>query len=96
MDQIRERIWIIAHNPNAVCLRQQRERETAKEPWSREQFEGLVSTDLRMCISAGRSGGVSYGLPNRSHRLKGLGNAIVPQVATVILKAMARTPNIRS
>ena len=93
MDQIRERIWIIAHNPNAVCLRQQRERTTTKEPWAREQFEGLVSADLRMCVSAGRRGGVSYGLPNRSHRLKGLGNAIVPQVATVILKAMARTHN---
>lgn len=34
-------------------------------------------------------GRVAHGIPNRSHRLKGLGNGIVPQVAFQILKRIA-------
>ena len=83
----RERVFIIAWiRSNSGSVRPQGKRKAKKKPWSWEQFEGLVSAEQRVSIPAGSSGGVSDGVPNRVHRLRGLGNAVVPQVAEVVAR----------
>lgn len=81
---IRRRVFVIANLPHAVRCRPQRERTAAKGPWSWEQLTRLVQTAVRLSVPAGSSGGVSDGVPNRAHRLRALGNAVVPQCAEVV------------
>jgi DNA (cytosine-5)-methyltransferase 1 len=84
----RERIWITAVNPHPYSLRPQRKRALEARAWSKQQLEGLVQNQLRLSIPAGKIGGVADGLPHRSHRLKGAGNAIVPHVAQIFISAI--------
>lgn len=43
-------------------------------------------------VSAPRVCGVDDGIPNRTHRLKSLGNAVVPQIPELIGRAILSTP----
>ena len=81
---LRRRVFVIAYRADAERSRPQGEWPTPKGPWSGEQLEGLVQTALRLSVPAGSSGGVSDGIPGRTHRLRALGNAVVPQVAEVV------------
>lgn len=83
----RDRVWIIAY-PNANSLRLQGVWRPAERPWSEEQFTRLVQVALQNAIPTRNGGGVSDGLPNRSHRLKALGNAVVPQIPEMIGRAI--------
>jgi DNA (cytosine-5)-methyltransferase 1 len=83
----RDRIWITAY-PNTNGVRPQRLRSPAARAWSEEQFAGLVQDTLLTAVPAGRSGGVSDGAPDRVHRLKALGNAVVPQIPELIGRAI--------
>jgi len=66
-----------------ITARQLSHRSGESRNWSEQ------SSDCCEWLPEPAVGRVADGIPNRSHRLKGLGNAIVPQVAEIILRGMA-------
>lgn len=88
----RDRIWIIAYS-DADSLRLQRVRGSAERPWSEEQLAQLVQVALQSTVSARSGGGIHDGIPDRAHRLKGLGNAVVPQIPELIGNSILEAVN---
>jgi DNA (cytosine-5)-methyltransferase 1 len=86
----RERLWISAY-PHSDSVRPQRLRPFKARAWSEQQFAGLLQDQLRISVPTGKSGGVVDGVPDRVHRLKGLGNAVVPQIPEIIGRAIMKT-----
>jgi DNA (cytosine-5)-methyltransferase 1 len=83
----RDRVWIMAHSDSAGL----EERKTpgnfgSKWPWRNEQSERCCDSSGHTWATEPNVGRVAHGIPSRTHRLKSLGNAIVPQVAYEILK----------
>jgi DNA (cytosine-5)-methyltransferase 1 len=88
----RERVWIVA---NAKSIG----RDHGDDGQLLRQGAGEVNAPASASRAVGRmeAGGwedepavdrVAHGIPNRVDRIRGLGNAIVPQVAAEILRAM--------
>jgi DNA (cytosine-5)-methyltransferase 1 len=88
----RDRLWIVANSlgqrPQGRLQRGEDQKWEGElghsgcgSPVHRQQDEGFWPVEPRICR-------VVDGIPNRTHRIKGLGNAIVPQVAYEIMRLM--------
>ncbi len=89
---IGDRAWIVASSPaanGARCLRGGTINKTqGLERWSRQQFERLLRTETQLAVPAGKYGRLSDGIPHRIHRLRCLGNAVVPQCARAAFECL--------
>lgn len=84
----RLRYWFVAYS-NSIRL--PRWPEVTCDERSEKQLPGLLSSSLWTEVPRPNINRMAHGIPDRSHRIKGLGNAIVPQVAFEIFKAIEQT-----
>ena len=88
---VRERVWLLAHN-SSVRVQRNLKRQVPWKPNIPEKQDGRIFQEIRDLPTeiepffSGTGNGVSTRIYNEV--LKGLGNAIVPQVALQIFKAI--------
>jgi DNA (cytosine-5)-methyltransferase 1 len=83
----RHRLWFVATTSDAHRSRWEGERTQKTGTWDQQQFERLVQDQLQSALPTGRLRALSDGISGRMGRLRGYGNAIVPQVAAEVLRA---------
>ena len=64
------------------------EGQYAEDAWQSSSGAGYNARRVEGWLLEPNVGRVAHGIPNRVHRLKGLGNAIVPQVAAEIIRCI--------
>ena len=93
----RDRVWVVAMADSNSIKRQMLPKESLL---GKQHIQGQLGrsseNQLNRWPSEPALGRVAHGIPNRTHRIKGLGNAIVPQVAYEIfshLEALSQSKN---
>ena len=82
----RNRIWIVAHSYDTGC-EQQRRAFTAQAEYITAEC-GSYEWEAEFWEPEPDVGRVAHGIPARVDRIRGLGNAIVPQVAYQLIQMM--------
>lgn len=81
----RLRYWFIAYS-DGIGLQRGEEKTQLERP--KKQLSRLLPSDFWSEVSRPEINRMAHGVPNRMDRIKSLGNAIVPQVAFEIFKAI--------
>jgi DNA (cytosine-5)-methyltransferase 1 len=84
----RDRVWFIAHSLDERRQRSFDEALQGQRTQPRKSTGGFAGWADGWTIPEPRTIGVHDGIPDRTHRIKALGNAIVPQVAMKIMGAI--------
>ena len=84
----RERVWIVANSEAERSQGLGTGGEQITEAHGRKKFSMCDGSDRAIWPVEPNVDRVAHGIPNRAHRLKALGNAIVPQVAEVIMRGI--------
>lgn len=90
----RDRLWIVAH-ASGCRLQGGLKSGSSGEPKQRREkrLEIFPTVQEWEHLSSRYVSGKNDGIPNRTHRLRCLGNAIVPQVAQIFLKEIYNQVN---
>lgn len=82
----RDRVFIVAGRPLPCGMRWEGIGSSKNRTWSQQQFARLVEHELSICVPASKGQRVSDGFPHRIHRLRAIGNSVVPQIVEAIGK----------
>jgi DNA (cytosine-5)-methyltransferase 1 len=82
---VSERIFFMGHRKEIYtapkCGGRERVEPARTGTWSLQEFEGLVRRQVELSVPAGSRGRISDGVAFRIHKLRCLGNGVVPQQA---------------